>query len=234
MQERESALRALERRRRAARKRKIAIFLRVTVTLILIAAIAAVGVAVVNFIRADSTSGKTALKSDKLNLKNLQAPDYVDVQLIGTTLTHRGVKLKEINSIVIHYTGNPGSTAQNNRDYFNKPTTEVCSHFVVGLEGEIIQCLPLDERSAASNERNRDTISIEVCHPDESGEFNEATYNALIELTAWLCDNSGLDSDDIIRHYDVTGKLCPIYYVENEDKWEQLKADVKTEIESRE
>ena len=35
-----------------------------------------------------------------------------------------------------------------------------------------------------------------------------------------------LDTDDVIRHYDVTGKLCPLYYVEHEDAWEKLRADI--------
>ncbi len=141
------------------------------------------------------------------------------------------MKLKDIKNIVIHYVGNPNTTAQNNRDYFNKLDTSVSSHFVVGLEGEIIQCVPLYERSAASNERNKDTISIEVCHPDETGKFNESTYESVTKLTAWLCNEFSLDETDIIRHYDITGKICPKYYVENEDEWENLKNNVKEKLD---
>ena len=101
---------------------------------------------------------------------------------------------------------------------------------MVGLEGEVIQCVPLGERSAASNSRNRDTISIEVCHPDETGKFNEATYEALVELTAWLCRTGHLRAQEVIRHYDVTGKLCPLYYVEHEEAWQQLLADIAARI----
>lgn len=107
---------------------------------------------------------------------------------------------------------------------------EVCSHFIVGLDGEIVQCLPLYEKSAATNQRNIDTISIEVCHPDETGKFSEETYAALIRLAAWLCEELQLDEENLIRHYDVTGKLCPLYYVEHEDAWEQLKRDVGTQL----
>jgi N-acetylmuramoyl-L-alanine amidase CwlA len=96
----------------------------------------------------------------------------------------------------------------------------------VGLDGEIIQCVPIFEQSAASNERNIDTISIEVCHPEEDGKFNDVTYSSLIKLTAWLCEVTGLTEDDLIRHHDITGKNCPKYYVENPDKWETLKSDV--------
>lgn len=169
--------------------------------------------------------------SKSLNVKTLTVPDYVDVQIITNITARKGKELKEIKDIVIHYTGNPASTAQNNRDYFNKFTTTVCSHFVVGLDGEIIQCLPIDEVSAASNHRNKDTISIEVCHPDATGKFNDETYLSLVKLTAWLCDNSGLDKNNIIRHYDVTGKNCPLYFVEHEDAFETFKSDVEKEME---
>lgn len=172
------------------------------------------------------------LPPKQLNAKSLTAPEYVDVKLINLGFARTGVKLVEINNIVVHYTGNPTSTAQNNRDYFNKPDTDVCSHFVIGLDGEIIQCVPLDEKSAASNNRNLDTISIEVCHPDSSGKFNDATYGSLVKLTAWLCDNSGLKAKDVIRHYDITGKVCPKYFVDNQSAWEDFLEDVKQELKN--
>ncbi len=176
-------------------------------------------------------NGGKLLKKE-LNVKSITAPDYVDVQLINLGFARTGVKLIEINNIVIHYVGNPGSTAQNNRDYFNKVDTDVCSHFVVGLDGEIIQCVPLDEKSNASNNRNLDTISIEVCHPDSSGEFNENTYNSLVKLTAWLCDNSKLKAKDVIRHYDITGKECPKFFVEDTAAWDAFLDDVANELKS--
>lgn len=161
-------------------------------------------------------------------LEKAEIPDWVDVQLIHKHNTARsGKKLDDVKNIVVHYVGNPGTSAQNNRDYFDKDSTEVSSHFLIGLEGEIIQCLPLYERSAASNHRNHDTISIEVCHPDETGQFSEATYASLIKLSAWLLEVAELDAEDIIRHYDITGKLCPLYYVEHEDAWKTFIKDVK-------
>ena len=163
--------------------------------------------------------------------EEIETPDYVEKDYLTVNEWSRpGTPLEEINGVVIHYVGNPGTTAQNNRDFFDKDDTEVSSHFVVGLKGEIIQCLPLWERSAASNDRNKDTISIEVCHPDGTGKFNDATYTSVVKLTAWLLKETGLSGDDVIRHYDVTGKLCPIYYVNNPDKWEAFKKDVKTSL----
>lgn len=160
-------------------------------------------------------------------LGGLAAPSWVQQEFIREDGHSRsGKELTAVNDIVIHYVGNPGTTAQANRDFFDSDASNVSSHYVIGLEGEIIQCLPLDERSAASNNRNPDTISIEVCHPDSTGKFNDDTYRSLVKLTAWLCDEAGLSSDHVIRHYDVTGKICPKYFVDHEDAWEQFKSDV--------
>ena len=164
--------------------------------------------------------------------QELVLPEWVEEQLIHKHTTARtGIVLEDINNIVIHYVGNPNTTAENNRNYFDNPTTTVSSHFVVGPQGEIIQCVPIYERSAASNHRNKDTISIETCHPDESGKFNEATYNSLVKLTAYLCYEFDLKADDVIRHYDVTGIICPKYYVENESEWNNFKKDVEKAID---
>lgn len=159
------------------------------------------------------------------------APDWVDQQIIKVDGdSRRGVMLEGVRNIVIHYVGNPGTTAQQNRDYYASRSSEVSSHFVIGLKGEIIQCIPLHEKSSASNHRNKDTISIEVCHPDESGKFTDETYDSLVKLTVWLCEVCGLDSSDIIRHYDITGKQCPLYFVTHENAWERFKKDVAISI----
>ncbi len=155
-------------------------------------------------------------------------PSWVSVQLVEVNGSgRRGEPIDRVTAIAIHYVGNPGTTAQQNRDYYDQPDTPVSSHFVIGLDGEVIQCVPLTEKSSATNERNRDTISIEVCHPDETGQFTQASYDSLVRLTAWLCDEFGLDRGDVIRHYDVTGKLCPLYFVAHPEAWEQFLQDVK-------
>ncbi|MDY4430400.1 peptidoglycan recognition family protein [Evtepia sp.] len=165
-----------------------------------------------------------------LKLSRDNVPRWVDVQIIDVNGSgRRGERLSGVNDIVIHYVGNPGTTAQQNHDFFDQPDTTVSAHFLVGLDGEIIQCIPLDEVSSASNERNGDTISIEVCHPDATGQFNQKTYDSLVKLTAWLCDYCDIGRDHVIRHYDITGKLCPLYFVEHPDAWEQFLVDVKNE-----
>ena len=162
------------------------------------------------------------------------APPF-DVELLDVNDYSRpGIPLEQINGIVIHYTANPGSTAQNNRDYFeglkDSHEAKVSSHFVVGIEGEIVQCIPSSEIAYASNSRNSDTLSIECCHPDETGKFTDATYTSLVRLTGWLCYRFNLTSEDVIRHYDVTGKICPKYYVDHPEAWEQFKTDVGEQI----
>ena len=162
---------------------------------------------------------------------------YIDVELLTPNSYSRPqIPIEQVNYIAIHYTANPGSTAISNRNYFeNLATTQdnkVSSHFVVGLDGEVVQCIPTSEMSYATNARNVDTISIECCHPDETGQFNDATYSSAVKLTAWLCTRFGLDTDQVIRHYDVTGKDCPKYYVENPDAWFRMKSDIAAQIQT--
>lgn len=141
-----------------------------------------------------------------------------------------------IQGIVIHYVGNPGTTAAENRAYFeglkNSGDTYASSQFIIGLEGEILQCVPTTEVAYCSNERNIDTVSIEVCHPDASGRFTDETYNSLVCLTGWLCVYLDISPEDVIRHYDITGKICPKYFVENEDAWKTFKKDVSIWIKA--
>lgn len=163
-------------------------------------------------------------------------PEYVTQELLTENPWSRpGTPLEEIRGVVIHYVGNPGTSAGANRNYFEslKDGTEdiyASAHFIVGLEGEVVQCVPLTEWAYASNSRNGDTVSVEVCHPDETGEFSAVTYDRTVELTAWLCRTFGLTADDVLRHYDVSGKICPKYYVENEDAWSGFLADVDARL----
>ena len=161
-----------------------------------------------------------------------QTPDWGTVGLLPVNPYSRpGDPLEQVNGVVVHYVGNPGTTAAQNHSYFENLAqtgeTYASSHFLVGLEGEIIQNVPLDEIAYCSNQRNEDTISIECCHPDDSGAFNQATYDSLVQLTRWLMEAYDLDTDQVIRHYDVTGKICPKSFVENPEEWEQFLKDLE-------
>lgn len=162
-------------------------------------------------------------------------PEWItEAYLTEDGISRTGEKLPEVLNIAVHYVANPGTGAMANRNYFEGPQSTTSSHFIVGLEGEVLVLIPLDEKSCATNERNRDTISVEVCHPDATGEFSPVTYDSLVRLLAYLCDRFELVEEDLIRHYDVTGKKCPLYYVEHEDAWDRLKIDVKQALEEGE
>ena len=170
-----------------------------------------------------------------VDLKAVEVPDWVKQEFIRKNIFSRpDVSRRKINNIVLHYVANPGSGAEGNRNYFDsladqdsqKGGTSTSSHFIVGLEGEVIQCIPINEIAYANAPRNEDTLSIEVCHPDDTGKYSDATYESVVRLTAWLCTQLKLKSSDVVRHYDINGKLCPKYYVEHEEEWKQLRKDI--------
>lgn len=127
-----------------------------------------------------------------------------------------GAIRKRTEKIAVHYVGNPGTSALNNRNYFNNlaktHSRYVSSNYIVGLDGEVIECVPPEEIAYCTNQANEYSISIECCHPDSTGKFTDATETALAELCVYLIKRYGLTADDIIRHYDVTGKQCPLYW----------------------
>ncbi len=202
----------------------------VILCMVLAALTAAVGIAIA--VRLHSESPASPAEAEE-NLPEFIRQDF----LTPNEWSRPGIPLEEVTGIVLHYVGNPGTSAQANRNYFDSLSsgelqTYASSHFIVGLEGEVIQCVPLTEIAYASNTRNADTISIEVCHPDERGEYAPASYQSAVRLTAWLCREFCLDPEtDVIRHYDVSGKLCPLYYVEHEDAWMQFLSDLAAEIQ---
>jgi len=152
-----------------------------------------------------------------------------------------GTKRTRTTAVACHYIGNPGTSAQANRNYFESLRTEgpakeakgqaatkASCHYIIGLQGEILQLIPEDEISWCTNQANSYTISIEACHPDSTGKFNAATYQSYVELCADLCVRWDLDpvAGGLIRHYDVTGKNCPLYFVSNKAAWDQFQWDV--------
>lgn len=147
-----------------------------------------------------------------------------------------GEKQGTIKNIVVHWVGNAGSSALGNRNYFESLATShktyASSHYIIGLNGEIIRCIPENEVAfhSGSYSMNRKSIGIEDCHPDWNGKFNDNTYNSLVELCADICRRYNLSINAIIRHYDVTGKDCPRYYVRNEQAWIQFKNDVANKL----
>ena len=165
--------------------------------------------------------------------EDVPVPEYVEKDYLTVNPYSRpGEPLEKINGVVIHYVGNPGTTAHANRNYFESlasglENTYASSHFIVGLEGEVLQCVPLAEIAYCSSQANDHTVSIEVCHADEAGEFSAETMASLLRLTAWLCEEFDLAPADVIRHYDVTGKVCPKYYVDHPEAWEDFRSALR-------
>lgn len=146
-----------------------------------------------------------------------------------------GTKLQSVKNILVHWVGNANSSAIANRNYFESLKDKLIyasSQYIIGLQGEKIRCIPEDEvaHHAGNLTVNRNSIGIEVCHPDWNGKFSEVTYNSLVELCADLCRRYNLSVNAIIRHYDVTGKECPKYYVKNESEWIKFKNDVAKKL----
>ena len=173
------------------------------------------------------------------HLSQIQAPDwYTQDFLTVNPYSRPGTKREHVRDIVIHYVANPGTSAKQNRNYFEglkdqsgSKTVLASSHYIIGSDGTILQCIPLDEVAYGNYPRNDDTVSIECCHPDSDGRFTDATIKSLIRLTGWLCRELSLNEKHIIRHYDVSGKNCPKYYVEHQDAWRTLKKKLAAGIQ---
>ena len=173
------------------------------------------------------------------HLSQVQAPDwYTQDFLTVNPYSRPGTKREHVRDIVIHYVANPGTSAIQNRNYFEglkdqsgSKTVSASSHYIIGSDGTILQCIPLDEVAYGNYPRNDDTVSIECCHPDSDGRFTDATIKSLIRLTGWLCRELSLNEKHIIRHYDVSGKNCPKYYVEHQDAWRTLKKKLAAGIQ---
>ena len=91
-------------------------------------------------------------------------PDIDEQLLTINDWSRPGTKTDAIEYVVVHYLGNPKTTAQQNHDYFERlkdlQDVSMSANFVVGLEGEIIECVPPGEIAYASNSMNHLSISI--------------------------------------------------------------------------
>ena len=138
--------------------------------------------------------------------------------------------------IIIHYTGISNDTAKNNAKYFATGNTRAAgAHFFVDQQGLVYQSIKMSV-VAKSVPRKRqgysgggtylkkctsaNSVSIEMCNNLER-DPSAAQTEAVRQLMAYIqsvCPNA----KTIIRHYDVTGKLCPARMV-NDSKYEAFK-----------
>lgn len=173
-------------------------------------------------------------RKELIRANKTEKPLMEEALLTPNPYSRPGIKLEKVNNIFVHYTANRGTSAAQNRSYFENlgitGETSASAHFVIGYEGEIIQCLPLEEIGYAVKQRNYDSISIECCYLSEDGEFTDDTYQSLLALCGWLLKEYKLTPGEVLRHYDEGGKKCPLYYVEHEEKWEEFLQDLEAYI----
>ena len=134
-----------------------------------------------------------------------------------------------INWICLHFTSGNGDTAQNNADYFAREGgLNASAHYFVDTERIVQSVKDSDTAWHCGKERggsyyndcrNANSIGIEMCDSKRDGtvKATEQTIRNAAELAAALCERYGLPVSHIIRHYDVTGKLCPKYWVDDPD-----------------
>jgi hypothetical protein len=150
--------------------------------------------------------------------------------------------VERIKWIVIHYVGALGG-AEANCKYYASQYVGASAHYYVGFSGEIWQSV--EDKNIAwhcgtksgykhPECRNANSLGIELCVRNKGSladtsldwYFEDATVQAAIELTKELMAKYNVPIDHVIRHYDVTGKICPNPYVYNhtDHTWEAFKA----------
>lgn len=130
--------------------------------------------------------------------------------------------------ICVHYTGDCGASADRLTLFFtDNAAARTSSQYIVGINGEIIRCIPDNEIAYAAANQNANTIHIEVCYKDKTGKFEEKSISALNELVLYLMDKYKISAENILRHYDLTGKHCPAYYVDA-TRWAALHERITT------
>ena len=167
-----------------------------------------------------------------------------------TSINHttRKRSKNDIQWIVIHYVGNI-SDSKANAEYYATQYAGASADFYVGYTGDIWQgndyynfyswhCGGGLQGSGGHQYHgicmNSNSIGIEMCvkkksvktlnATDRDWYFEQATVDSTVELVKQLMAELGIDADHVIRHYDVTGKICPNPYVYNEQAWQAFKA----------
>lgn len=133
---------------------------------------------------------------------------------------------KDIEYIAVHYTANVGDKAISNCKYFARTVTRTSAHYFIDREGNIAKSVNMNRIAWSVGDlvMNGKSVSIELCDIVNQGVSSKqkTALKKLITAIYRKCPNI----KDIIRHYDVNGKMCPKYYVENPDKWIKLKKEV--------
>ena len=140
---------------------------------------------------------------------------------------------QSVQYIVVHYTANNGDRAESNGKYFQQPNRNASAHYFVD-ENDVVQSVKDSDTAwhcGAKNYkhnkcRNDNSIGVEMCsEKDSSGQYyiNEETQKKALEVVKWLMEKYGVPLENVMRHYDVTGKLCPEPFARNQVQWLDFK-----------
>ena len=140
-----------------------------------------------------------------------------------------------IKYIVIHYTGNDGDSDQNNAKYFQGKNRGASAHYFVD-DDSITQSVKDNyvawhcggDKYYHAKCRNSNSIGVEMCDTVRDGTYNLSakTRANVVVLVKELMKKYNIPIDNVIRHYDVTHKKCPAYFVSNSAEWKKFKAEL--------
>jgi len=151
-------------------------------------------------------------------------------------------KASDIKYIVIHYTANDGDTDENNGKYFKNNVVKASAHYFVD-DNSVTRSVPdLYAAYAVGGKKwtdcnktgggklygkvtNKNSLSIELCDTKKDGKLmaTEATMENAAALCKELMEKYNVDIDHVVRHFDVNGKHCPVYFMDNA-AWSGFKA----------
>lgn len=156
------------------------------------------------------------------------------------TDNYRAGRTQPVRYIVMHYTANNGDTARNNCDYYHRVGgLQASAHYFVDEHGVMQSVLECDTawhcgaRAYWHPEcRNANSIGIEMCsrkRADGSYYIKPETVANAAALAKDIMQRYGIDTDHVLRHYDVTGKRCPMPWVDDSAQWDVFKASLAPE-----
>lgn len=166
----------------------------------------------------------------------VQKPEMIEKFMKINKYGRPGTKRRKTTKIAWHFTGQHDVSAKNTVSYFSNVVANgyrvngryiyASSHLVMGLEGEIYHIIPFNEIAYTTNSANAYSVGVECATTGSDDHYTDKEYVSMIKTGAWLAKLYGLDPrKDFIRHYDVTGKICPRYFVNHKSQWEQFKLD---------
>ena len=151
---------------------------------------------------------------------------------------YRAGRTQPVRYIVMHYTANNGDTARNNCDYYHRVGgLQASAHYFVDEHGAMQSVRECDTawhcgaRAYWHPEcRNANSIGIEMCsrkRADGSYYILPETVANAAALAREIMQRYGIDTDHVLRHYDVTGKRCPMPWVDDPAQWTAFKDMLK-------